>query len=424
MRPAEENSEEILIERLKNQEERALEELVEIYEPEVFRVVRQLSKCLLPEEDVQEIANDTFYQLWRHAANLDIRKGSLGAYLVKRISYGKGNGAMKKRITDFMDDLPAEEVENLMNRTAGKKRRRPSFGTFKIAVAAACIAALGGGVAYAYTHPGFLQEYLGIGEDDRASLMIMEEEQSAENDDYRLTIEEIAGDDLVQMVLVGLEPKNGESRAYLNERRINRPVITVDGKEPEIYSVDRMDEAMSEEDLETGKEYYLFTLEECRGAGAVYFGEGLKTVDVAYDTGWLEEHKAGVVSLDFSLENVMSESLVLEPGELADGITYDRIVIGHFSVSGTGSRTSAVRLENVMPVPTITAVYKDGSEGVLQPGNMSGDPQAHTAASGGTITSMEPEGDGIGFQSVLTSYVDIGEIKEIRINEDAYAVGK
>ena len=69
---------------------------------------------------------------------------------------------MKKRITDFMDDLPAEEVENLMNRTAGKKRRRPSFGTFKIAVAAACIAALGGGVAYAYTHPGFLQEYLGI----------------------------------------------------------------------------------------------------------------------------------------------------------------------------------------------------------------------------------------------------------------------
>ena len=38
MRPADENSEEILIERLKNQEERALEELVEIYEAEVFQV--------------------------------------------------------------------------------------------------------------------------------------------------------------------------------------------------------------------------------------------------------------------------------------------------------------------------------------------------------------------------------------------------
>ena len=185
-----------------------------------------------------------------------------------------------------------------------------------------------------------------------------------------------------------------------------------------------MDEAMSEEDRETGKEYYLFTLEKCQGAGAVYFGAGLKTVDVVYDTGWLEEHKAEVVRLDFSLENIMSESLVLEPGELAEGITYDKIVIGHFSVSGTGSRTSEARLENAMPVPTITAVYKDGREGVLQPGNMSGDPQAHTAASGGTITSMEPEGDGIGFQSVLTSYVDIGEIKEIRINEDVYAVDK
>ena len=49
-----------------------------------------------------------------------------------------------------------------MNRSVGKKRRRPAFGTFKIAAAAACIAVLGGGVAYAYTHPGFLQEYLGI----------------------------------------------------------------------------------------------------------------------------------------------------------------------------------------------------------------------------------------------------------------------
>lgn len=57
MRPADENSEEILIERLKNQEERALEELVEIYEAEVFRVVRQISKHLLPEEDVQEALN-------------------------------------------------------------------------------------------------------------------------------------------------------------------------------------------------------------------------------------------------------------------------------------------------------------------------------------------------------------------------------
>lgn len=277
-------------------------------------------------------------------------------------------------------------------------------------------------MAYAYTHSGFLREYLGIGDDDQASLMVMEEKQSAENDNYRLTIEEITGDDLVQMVLVGVEPKNEESRAYLNERRINRPVITVDGKEPETYSIDEMTEAMSEEDQETGKEYYLFTLEGCQGAGTVYFGEGLKNVDVEYDTGWLEEHKADVVSLNFNLENVLSESIVLEPGEISKGITYDKIVIGHFSVSGEGSRTNEVRLEIVMPIPTITAVYKDGSETVLQPGNMSGDPHAFTAASGGTMTSMEPEGEGIKFQSVLTSYVDIKEIKEIRINEDVYVV--
>ena len=125
MRPADENSEEILIERLKNQEERALEELVEIYEAEVFRVVRQISKHLLPEEDVQEIANDTFYQLWRHAANLDIRKGSLGAYLVT-----SARNLTKNRLRTYkgsvfqVQDYDVVEMPDLFEKAEQEERQR------------------------------------------------------------------------------------------------------------------------------------------------------------------------------------------------------------------------------------------------------------------------------------------------------------
>lgn len=125
MRPADENSEEILIERLKNQEERALEELVEIYEAEVFRVVRQISKHLLPEEDVQEIANDTFYQLWRHAANLDIRKGSLGAYLVT-----SARNLTKNRLRTYkgsvfqVQDYDVVEMPDLFEKVEQEERQR------------------------------------------------------------------------------------------------------------------------------------------------------------------------------------------------------------------------------------------------------------------------------------------------------------
>lgn len=125
MQPAEEKSEQILIERLKNQEERALEELVEAYESEVFRVVRQISKRLLPEEDVQEIANDAFYQVWRHAENLDSGKGSLRAYLIT-----SARNLAKNRLRTYkgsvfqVQDYDAVEMPELFERAEREERQR------------------------------------------------------------------------------------------------------------------------------------------------------------------------------------------------------------------------------------------------------------------------------------------------------------
>ena len=70
-----------LMARLRNQDESALEELVKAYEADIFQTVRRVVRNVLRWEDIQEIVNDTFYQVWRHAENLDERKGSVQAYL-------------------------------------------------------------------------------------------------------------------------------------------------------------------------------------------------------------------------------------------------------------------------------------------------------------------------------------------------------
>ena len=330
---------------------------------------------------------------------------------------------MKKKITDFMDDLPEEEVERLLSETAGRKKRSRKHSVLRIAAAAACIALLGGGAVYAaYGAPGFLREYLGITGNEKAKIEIDEEKKTAENDDYRLTVEEVTGDEQIQMIFVSLEPKTDEAKNYLQERQTARPVVTVDGKEPEGWSFKKMTELISGEEAGTGKEYYLFTLEDSPGTCDVSFGEGLKAVDVEYDTGWAEEHRDEIVSLNFELENMASETIVITPGELSEGISYDQIEIGHFSVRGEGTRANEKRVEISMPVPTVSVVTSDGQEHVLQPGNMDGDPHAFVAASGGTMTSMDPESEEIRFQSVLTGYVDLEDVEEVRVNGERFLI--
>lgn len=83
-------------ERLKEQDERALEELMEAYEAYIFRIVQNIVKNTLPKEDIQEIVNDAFYQVWSHADHLDVEKGSVQAYLV-----GAARNLAKNRLRSF-----------------------------------------------------------------------------------------------------------------------------------------------------------------------------------------------------------------------------------------------------------------------------------------------------------------------------------
>ena len=336
---------------------------------------------------------------------------------------------MKKRITDLMDDLPAEELDNILKQSGARKRRRLSSGMSKAAAAVAIIAVLGGGVTYAaYSESGFLKNRLGFEEkeEEKAATVVKEEQISTENDDYILSVEEFTGDETLQMLLIRVEGKTDESKEYLRTHEIAAPVFkTAQGSTDNGYMETLRGREGVIAGLEEGTRYYLFTLEEAMGTGTLYFGEGLKNVDVQYDTAWLDEHRDEILELDIEVENTVSSSITLYPGEIEDGITFDRIEIGHFSVSGEGTRAESKRMEVVYPIPAITAVYEDGTEVIVMEGNMGYEREtdADGALANGYRYNASPyEGEDIGFWSVFDGYLDVEKVKEIQINGESYPV--
>lgn len=339
---------------------------------------------------------------------------------------------MKKKFTDLLDDLPAEELENLLRQSDRKKKRGMASGMFKVAAAVAVITVLGGGVTLAaYSNPGFLRDYLGFGEGEKekASVVVKEEEISAENEDYILSVEEFAGDETTQMVLVRVEGKTDEGKEYLRTHATAAPVLKTAQN-----STDNWIMQFAEDNTEMtvgqkeGIRYYLITLENAVGTATIYFGESLKKVDVQYDTEWFKEHESEIVKLDFEVENtVSSSSITLSPGEIEDGVAFDSIVIGHFFVSGEGTRADSKRLEMPMPIPEIAAVYEDGSVVIIMAGNMGYESQEEierTLANGYTYETPEGKGEHIRFESTFEGYLDIEKVKEIQINGKSYPVEK
>ncbi len=336
---------------------------------------------------------------------------------------------MKKKITDLMDDLPLEELECILSQPERRKRRGLASGMFKVAVAAAVVIIFGGGVALAaYSDSGFLKNHLGFGEqeEEKAATVVKEEQISTENDDYILSVEEFAGDETLQMLLIRVEGKTDESREYLRTHEIAAPVFkTAQGSTDNGY----METVRGREGviagLEEGARYYFFTLEEAMGTGTLYFGEGLKKVDVQYETAWFTEHRDEILELDIEVENTVSSSITLHPGEIEDGITFDRIEIGHFSVSGEGTCAESKRMKVVYPIPEITAVYEDGTEVIVIAGNMGYEREtdADKALANGYRYNASPyEGEDIRFWSVFDGYLDVEKVKEIQINGESYPI--
>ncbi len=70
-----------LLEGLQKQEEQALRQAVEQYGGYAAAVARAAGAGALNDEDVEEAAAEAFVKLWRGAWRIDLRKGTLKAYL-------------------------------------------------------------------------------------------------------------------------------------------------------------------------------------------------------------------------------------------------------------------------------------------------------------------------------------------------------
>lgn len=73
--------ERILLDRLLQKEEKALEELYRQYEAYVSSLIFQIIGLYMTKEDRMEVVNDTFYRLWENAEKIDLNKGTIKSYL-------------------------------------------------------------------------------------------------------------------------------------------------------------------------------------------------------------------------------------------------------------------------------------------------------------------------------------------------------
>lgn len=103
--------EKLILEKLKNREEAALHDLRQTYTAYLCQVARRIIGMTMTEEDIEEVVSDAFYQLWSHAGNLDIGKGSLRAYLTAVVRNGAKNKLRKCRLLEEpLQDLDYLEI--------------------------------------------------------------------------------------------------------------------------------------------------------------------------------------------------------------------------------------------------------------------------------------------------------------------------
>ena len=116
--------EQLLLDRMRQRDETALEELMKEYEAFLIRVVSQILVPYMTMEDVQEVVSDTFYSVWRRADALDLTKGTLRAYLAASARNGANN-----KFRGFRGELPLQEydmveTESLFDRMEQKEKSR------------------------------------------------------------------------------------------------------------------------------------------------------------------------------------------------------------------------------------------------------------------------------------------------------------
>lgn len=95
-----------LLLRLKNKEEKAVDEAIEIYTPYLSTVLYNMVGRGLSKEDVEEIVSDVFVVLWQNADYIDLEKGTVKSYMAATAR----NFALK-RLNKKKDYVCLEEVD-------------------------------------------------------------------------------------------------------------------------------------------------------------------------------------------------------------------------------------------------------------------------------------------------------------------------
>ena len=160
---------------------------------------------------------------------------------------------MKKRITDWLDDLPEEFLEEISEREQKRKNyKNPVFGNRKrIAFIAAVIVLLAGtiGAAAVYS-PDLFRIYFRNGEAKLRDGLELSESKTIENRDYRLQVENVMSDGRFISILISVEALNETSRKTLNE---GKTVPVVQMSQTDSYHIQEWQTERTE-----NKRYYLW----------------------------------------------------------------------------------------------------------------------------------------------------------------------
>lgn len=103
------NGERKLVSAFKNGDTVALEKVITEYTPYVCTVVRNFSKGMLTEDDIDETAADVFIKLWRNRGHLDLKYG------LKPYISAIARNTVKNRfralppLTEDIEDIEAED---------------------------------------------------------------------------------------------------------------------------------------------------------------------------------------------------------------------------------------------------------------------------------------------------------------------------
>lgn len=103
--------EKTILEGLKNREEPMLQYLQKTRTAYLCQVARRIIGTVMTEEDIEEVVGDAFYQLWIHAGELELQRGSLNAYLTAIVRNGAKNKLRKCRLLEEpLQDLDYLEI--------------------------------------------------------------------------------------------------------------------------------------------------------------------------------------------------------------------------------------------------------------------------------------------------------------------------